>query len=324
MCLLKYNAPKTLAIIGNGFDMAHGYKTGYLDFSDKTNHPALTEFKKYCDEATIKTWYLFENNINELTQKFFMQSYQEDVDYGENRDKTAHLREVFTQIQYLLAEYLLNEVSSKPLVKIKTISKYLNANAVAINFNYTNTAENYTDKVHYVHGSLRENDIILGYDYRDEACLAEFDDMCWGKSLCREALAFRRMLSNDLGLATDDPEFKRLCSSLEVYQSCENSGRGIDDEPESYIPDYAFINEFLKKYRENHTIPTIEYNRIKRIVVLGHGIEADQVYLNDIISKCTKLKQIIVFRYNGEDDETFNKKIEFLQQYSSKIKTMYY
>lgn len=249
---------------------------------------------------------------------------QEDDDYWVNRDKNTHLREIFERIQGLLEDYLLNEISSKPLIIKKTVSKYLNRRSVAINFNYTDTAENYADKIFYVHGSLREQDIILGYDYRDEACLAQFDDMCWGKTVCRESLAFRRMLSNALNLNADDTEFKRLCSSLEIYQSCESSGRGIDDKPEEYIPDYRFICEFIKNYRENETIPNIEYDRITQLVVLGHGIEADRVYLNNIILKCTKLKKIIIFRYNGEADEEFGNKVKFLGKYCTKIETMYY
>ena len=324
MCHVKSQMPKTLAIIGNGFDLAHGYRTRYESFSESVDDAALAEFKEYCGEASIETWHEFENNINILTKRFFMKSYQEDDDYWVNRDKNTHLREIFKRIQSLLADYLLNEISSKPLIIKKTVSKYLNSRSVAINFNYTDTAENYTDKIFYVHGSLREQDIILGYDYRDEACLAQFDDMCWGKTVCRESLAFRRMLSNALNLNADDTEFKRLCSSLEIYQSCESSGRGIDDKPEEYIPDYRFICEFIKNYRENETIPNIEYDRITQLVILGHGIEADRVYLNNIILKCTKLKKIIIFRYNGEADEEFDNKVKFLGKYCTKIETMYY
>ena len=54
----------TLAIIGNGFDLAHGYKTSYEAFSENTNAESLKKFKSYCDnESEIETWYNFEENI---------------------------------------------------------------------------------------------------------------------------------------------------------------------------------------------------------------------------------------------------------------------
>ena len=36
----------TLAIIGNGFDIAHGYKTDYRSFVDNTKDEALDTFKE--------------------------------------------------------------------------------------------------------------------------------------------------------------------------------------------------------------------------------------------------------------------------------------
>ena len=49
---------KTLAIIGNGFDIAHGYKTDYRSFVEKTSNQSLDAFRSYCeDEDSITTWY---------------------------------------------------------------------------------------------------------------------------------------------------------------------------------------------------------------------------------------------------------------------------
>ncbi len=70
MCHVKSQTPKTLAIIGNGFDLAHGYRTRYESFSESVDDAALAEFKEYCDEASIETWHEFENNINILTKRF--------------------------------------------------------------------------------------------------------------------------------------------------------------------------------------------------------------------------------------------------------------
>lgn len=41
MCHVKSKMPKTLAIIGNGFDLAHGYRTRYESFSESVDDAAL-------------------------------------------------------------------------------------------------------------------------------------------------------------------------------------------------------------------------------------------------------------------------------------------
>lgn len=323
--MLSKDKVTTLAIIGNGFDMAHGYRTDYKSFSESVNHPSLNKFKEFCDDTTdISTWYLFEENIKILTGRLFRQSFEEDVDYDENRKKAVMLKSLFDDIHSLLSEYLKNEIESKGFIKIPSVEKYLNNNAVAINFNYTKLAEEYTKNVHYVHGSLNEKDILLGYDYRDEPCLAQYEDMCWSKRICRESLAFRRFLKQDMHLDSESDEFKRFCNSLETYFNCENSACGIDTDPQSYIPDYNFINEFLQPYRENKELPNINYDSITDIVVLGHGIEADTEYLKTVLEKCCNLKNVIIFKYSLETDESYEKKKQFFIPYCSNIQSVNY
>ena len=254
---------QALAIIGNGFDLAHGYNTDYNSFSKNVNAPCLDEFKMFCnDEDAICTWFLFEENINILSEKMFHQSMTEECDYESNRIKVKKLETTFREIHTLLIEYLESETSSKPIIKKSAIEQYLNINSFAINFNYTKTAESYTPHIFYVHGSLEEKDILLGYDYRDEACLAQYEDMRWSKSICREALEFRRFLSKKYKLTPNSAKYKALISSLESYQHWENSGRGLENEMKKIIPYYKLIDKFVKQYREQ-PIPDIDYSQIQ-------------------------------------------------------------
>ncbi len=65
----KYNDSRhTLALIGNGFDMAHGYKTDYHSFVDQINDPNLDYFRSLCEkEHSITTWYSLEDSIRILS-----------------------------------------------------------------------------------------------------------------------------------------------------------------------------------------------------------------------------------------------------------------
>lgn len=316
---------RTLAIIGNGFDMAHNFATSYKSFVNATPSRSLDNFREYCEkDDKITTWYSFEENINRLTQELFLQSYSDDHDYEIVVQHRSHLQEVFTDIHSLLIHYLRQVTDSKPLIKLPSVKKYLKRKTMAISFNYTNIAAAYACEVFHVHGSLAENDILLGYDYRDEACLAEYDDMCWSKTICRESLAFRRYLKNELHLQPDSAEYSERISGLKAYQHYENSGRGLDEEVESFIPYYQLVDQFIKAHRKGGDIPKIDYGRINTIVVMGHGIEADRVFLQRIIRKCTHLKKVIIFRYAGEEDASFNAKVDFFKPYCKKVRSLMY
>lgn len=316
---------RTLAIIGNGFDIAHNYATLYKSFVDATSSESLDIFKEYCDkDRSITTWYSFEENINRLTQELFLQSYSEDHDYDTVRRDRSRLREVFSDIHNLLIRYLRQETECKPVIRIPSVKKYLKRKTKAISFNYTKVAAVYPCDVFYVHGSLDEEDILLGYDYRDEGCLAEYEDMRWGKNICREALAFRRYLKNNLHLQPGSQEYNERIEGLEAYQHYENSGRGIDEEVETFIPHYQFVDQFVSSYRKDGDVPKIDYSKISTVVILGHGIEADRVFLKRIIKKCTHLKKVVIFRYAGESDSSFNTKADFFKPYCKRIRAVMY
>lgn len=321
MKIIINRRPDTLAIIGNGFDLNHGYDTLYSSFA-KANEgsPALAIFESYCGkELPGRTWYDFENNIRDLTEKLFLQSYDEEHDYEENRKRVKELKGAFTEIHTLLKEYLKNETSSKPLIKKDCIRRYLNSRAVAVNFNYTDTAEAYTDKVIYVHGSLKENDILLGYDYRDEACLAEYEDMRWYKEFERESLAFRRALHKCSFITPESKIYNDLTEALESYQIWDNSGRGLEEEAPDFMPYYRLIDRFVTRYRKHRDIPKVDYNRIKTLAVIGHGVGADRVYLGKILSKCVNLKKVVIYRHEKESDSEFKERAEFFRAYCDKI-----
>lgn len=326
MCISKRKSVfKTLAIIGNGFDMAHGYNTDYEAFANNVSSSYLDEFKAYCDkECSITTWYWFEENIRILTEKLLMRSFTEDCDFDANRKEVDKVRSIFRNIHDLLIKYLQDETAKHPLEKKASISNFLTFKGAAINFNYTSTAESYTKNIFYVHGSLAENDILLGYDYRDEPCLAQYEDMCWSKTLCREALAFRRCLQKKLWLKPYSKKYNQILSGLEAYQHWENTGRGIDEEVETFIPEYRFIDKLIRRIRRISDIPNVNYAKVDTLLIIGHGIEADRVYLDKILSQCTNASKVILYRYSGEPEESVEKKRDFLSSYFNHIEIVYY
>lgn len=322
---------QTLAVIGNGFDLAHGYQTDYHSFIQKMSDKNLDRFKAYCQkEQEIKTWYDFETNIRILSETLFQQSLAlpDDKKWKKNRKQVQELKTIFQAIHQRLIQYLKKE-TNKPAEKLKSVQPYLNGNTAIINFNYTETETIYLEKyfrenssqrkTFHVHGLLKENDIILGYDGLNAACFSQYEDIQWSKDLCREDLAFRRALQKK-----DGETYRRLLSGLQEYRRQENTGKGIDDETEYLIPNFSEIKNLLQDIRNKPAIPKLHYQQIKTVVVLGHGIEADLHFLKRILSACTNLQKIVLFRYKKEPEASIQRKRDFLLPYSQNIQTVFY
>lgn len=325
MALFGKKNYKTLAIIGNGFDLAHGFQTGYKSFVAHTTDPSLERFRELCEDGVdTTTWYLFEENIGKLSSELFLSSMAEDADYDAARGKIAELKETFQQIHPLLLQYLRQETGGKPVRRLPSVKKYLKRKTKVLTFNYTDIVRAYAEErdIFYVHGSLREEDILLGYDPRMEPCLAGYEDIFWSKDIRREALAFRRYLKEECGLEENSAEYRTLMSSLESYQLWGNSGRGIDDDVRTMIPDFSQVDGFLK--RHSGLPADVDLGKIRTIVVLGHGIEADRAFLSRILRRCRHLKKVVIFRYNGESDSSFEQKTAFFRPYCKRIRAARY
>lgn len=316
---------KILAIVGNGFDLAHGFRTDYKSFVAHTADPSLDRFRELCqNEGGITTWYLFEENIGSLSTQLFQSSMAEDADYDAARGKVAELKDTFQQLHPLLTRYLRDETAKGPVRKLASVKKYLKRKTKVLTFNYTDVVRAYTENIYYVHGSLSEENILLGYDARLEPCLAGYDDIFWSKDIRREALDFRRYLTEERGLEEGSPEYSGLISSMESYQHWGNSGRGIDDEVEAMIPDFSQVDGFFKRRGKRGEVPGVDFGRIRTIVVLGHGIEADRAFLTQMLRKCRHLKKVVIFRYDGESDRSFEEKAAFFRPYCKRIRTAWY
>lgn len=307
----------TLAIIGNGFDLAHGYDTTYRSFVDRTQSEVLDEFRQMCDNEGITTWYDFENNIKELSLNLYQKAVM-GSDAPEAYDTMiARANDVFKKLHDLLAAYLKAETMKQYVRKLRSIRRFISRHTILINFNYTSTPEAYSGDVFYVHGSLAEDNILLGYDYRDEPCLIGMDFMYWSKKYRRELMAFQRHIKADGSLSAE--RIANLSDNFEHYQDCANAPRGIDEELQAEIGDFEFIDSFVQNDAPHMIYTDIDYSKIKKVAVMGHGIEADREFLALLLGSCTNLKKIILYTYSGEPQTSIAQKISFLQPFCKKL-----
>ena len=315
---------KSLAIIGNGFDLAHGYKTTFAEFIKHTSNSDLDIFKQFCNNDNIIHWYDFEENIKVITINIWQNNFVKNCDHDENSNKIEKINQVFANIHKLLKEFLKKETNRFQAQKKRNIKKCINSKTKVINFNYTKVAEIYAKDVFYVHGSLNEDNIVLGYDYRYEPCMIGTEYMYWSKKIRRELLAFERHLEAKEHLDSSDPSFKLLLENFKKYEMYAYSARGIDEEVECEIREFNKINDFICNKCENTILPDIDYEKIKKVILLGHGLESDKEFLKEMLQKLTKLKKVIIFKYDGEDDISLDNKITFFKQYCKKVYIRHY
>ena len=318
---MAYENPKyeTLVLIGNGFDLAHGYKTDYNSFTEIIGKNFFCNYKrflvKYC--GNTKEWNAFEKKLEQLVAEF----YQNDISGNSNvANDIFAFNYTFAEIQNALIKYLKEEIARVPFRKITSIQNYSGTGSVALNFNYTSVAENYFKNVIYVHGSLRENEIVLGYDSPDPFCLATYENRKWFKALGRERLKFSRYLKqlNDFSFEA----YNELCAEYEEIQKICCSGKGLEAKDLSCLK-YAslFANYSFPEYTPNAPpLSDFPYNDIKNVILLGHSIKSDETFLKDILDHCKNIEQIVLFTYKGEKDSEMERKRSFFQPYCRNIK----
>ena len=59
-----------------------------------------------------------------------------------------------------------------------------------------------------------------------------------------------------------------------------------------------------------------------KVNVIFAGLHKDNI--DTVLKKCSNIKKVVIFRYNGEEDESFNKKVAFFKKYTRNIKEYLY
>lgn len=193
---------KKLIIIGNGFDMAHGYKTSYNDFRDFIkrrykieeeectiipegfyNRHGEKEYDreelaayliKILDDSSDEEWRYFETNLGNVdmfSEHYF--DYPEDEDGDIDMWKSSYLNNEFSScfikafkfLQELFEEWIKEVKISKEDNK-EEVENILSDTGYFLSFNYTKTLETVygisPKKILYIHGTL-PNNLIFGH-----------------------------------------------------------------------------------------------------------------------------------------------------------------
>jgi len=317
---------KRLAILGNGFDIAHGYLTSYQNFYETVGPEHFESFRKLCEDMLQTTyeegsnWYQFEDLMDQVA---FMsrQRAMEDPSISDEIMRKMHLiNEEFEKIQYLLKEYLISTQCGKEQFKLKSIARMITDNTAVINFNYTNTAERYSNNINYVHGTLSEDYIIFGYPLRMEFDFMPSESVRYSKERLYEMLEFRRWLAKEI--KPTKTEHKALMKQMwecvnNLYSEIGEYTIPFDDElSEEELPEPIRLYGEMKGFLPTQMALEFECDDIESIVIIGHSLKADEYLIGEqILKKCTNTRTIYLFRYEGESEISVEGKRNFITKY---------
>lgn len=220
-----------LAIVGNGFDLSHGLKTGYYDFYKSLEKDHKTKWQNLLKEFNIHTndWYDFEEAISNITNKWHEQYFEScgvDNDFEKQQnillEKINQINSVFRDLDKQLFEYILNEEKKPTTLKV-SIQEALEFDSYVITFNYTNLIKKYCKNIYHIHGSISEEFIVLGYKLRAESTAMAFIGTKYNKLKLREKLNFRRFLKQHNLTST---EIGSELEKFDIHVDCMYSGKG--------------------------------------------------------------------------------------------------
>lgn len=173
---------KTLYILGNGFDLAHGLATSYEDFHRWLNHKNSVYAKRFealypsVRKDGTKEWNNIESALGDFSiedVKSFDENYNDCPDDQDNTSKEGYIvgsniKNVTVILPHLLLEWIAT-INYPKSQSIERFNKMFKVGDFFITFNYTSTLENMysvpRDRIYHIHGSILQSDkeFIIGF-----------------------------------------------------------------------------------------------------------------------------------------------------------------
>lgn len=233
---------ETLLIVGNGFDLAMGFKTSYGDFMKspffpKNNSTLCSYLLKEC--RANMGWIDIENELSKyskLLSSFEFKSEQDELKWGVTAFRKQY-ENLKSSLKTYLCEVTKRQFNPKPANYAKSVIEQLPSDSKIISFNYTSIIERMTrdrfcaskGNLLHIHGSLAPyDDIVFGVE--DSAKLSkehvflykahsphlkvqEFSD--WLNSA--ERIIFYGYSLGDTDRQYFEKFFRKLCSGDRIY-----------------------------------------------------------------------------------------------------------
>ncbi|WP_125571529.1 AbiH family protein [Lacticaseibacillus songhuajiangensis] len=268
-----------LVIIGNGFDLHFGLKTGIKDFQNvlaKLDSDSVFE-------SSLQWWSGYEEDLgnmdfedletNEIIPPDYMSDHESDRDSG-----IAAMDERMSQLMNTRQEALAQMANQANVQLEKKSNRYaFDSDCAIVSFNYTSTLEvlfqydSHINGILHIHGFAEDDDpsaLLFGYSEPNRDILRKF---------------------SRIGLATGD----EALDSQSRREYDEARKHGDEDVPDYYITQQEErILAFYKKNQKKLELKSLDkylsdkVGQIDEIIVVGHSLGiVDRPYFNFIDNK---------------------------------------
>lgn len=320
---------KKLIIVGNGFDLAHNFPTSYEQFRKAySENEYMQKFEKFiigmqsefCDNTK---WYEFESSIENAAGAIFSKQF----DNSSNSEKYIMLEKemeacnaLFKEIKELLKIYLRDVTKNRKVRKKESLMKeFKSEQTYVVSFNYTDIIKYYSNQVDYIHGSLSDDlDIILGFSNDIPPMdLASGSYIRYMKEVQKFNLKYLRFLKAN----RDTEKLKERLKEFKPHLDCLFSGKGgwafpirnIEGKLEYDVSKASpSLLQFYKDNKELNFNSFSKYKNVQELVILGHGLESDEIYFRELAENINHLNKIILYTYSGEKETELARKKQTL------------
>lgn len=279
---------KRVFIIGNGFDLAHGLKTGYFAFRDflkSTDRPFYDQIKEYNLFEGDDLWRNFESNLSKIDVET-LTSYanlrcNDDMDYdsmeGDNIDiAVAEELNYIDGLSEKIREWVSGTVDLSACNKI-IASSYLK-DSLWLTFNYTHTLEDLYEidpnSILHIHGDAENyyEELIMGHGNDED--IAEIENECQSLYSGREYGAKKAV--------------------VKYLQKSRKPVTNLIENHEAYFKDYESADE---------------------IYILGFSFgDVDMPYVEKIASESPKATIYVSFYDVNSIPEFLNKMMKYIER----------
>ncbi|KKB59957.1 AbiH family protein [Parabacteroides goldsteinii] len=266
---------KTLLIIGNGFDLNLGLKTGYCDFiksdyfkKEVNNNNQLCKY--LLNQQELYNWIDIENELKKYSTETDSQPKQVKQDF---KNLSASLIDYLSSLPY--------DKINKESIAYQIINDLCKMDIVIIDFNYTPTTKIlYPEKkIIKVHGSIENKDIIFGVE-----------DMA---DIKKEHIFLKK--SYNINFTPID-----ISNYLEISDSIIFFGHSLGETDHTYFKDFFFF-------------PGKSYNTpLKEVYISYHGNDSYDNIMMQIDTMSNQNLYEFKKSYNVRFINTVNEKYDHL------------
>lgn len=273
-----------LVILGNGFDLHHGYKTSFSHFRNHLLNSEKETDKKLITDVDIVLKSQKVNLEEGILWNDFERIIGKIMNTGSNNKigdiELLDLIEDFTENFYF---YLKDEMKNEKFTKNKKIDDEIKNASSILTFNYTNLYKPYLNNsetdVFHIHGNLSEQNLpLIGYYYEGIISSNHSDYLLRykDKAFHKPAIAFKQNESNNLDIKILEYYKKWLNKISEIVFIGYSFG-----ESDSHI--YKILNKILVYQSQYNHILSSEIKNLPVINFKFFNYKTDET--NKLIKK---------------------------------------